>query len=203
MKPITCYAFCFTLLSGCSAMEYPQPLKTSLDNNHILTTTSGQGQIYVLSPESNHYLCSLPQPDSAFDQKDDGDLTISLINTQGEGSDINESSEEVELAGRTPGVLLARELFFRACEFSSNYKLNKEEAKAIYLKTLDGVLENWKVEANHTTVNIGDAVNNRTNVSSTITDSNKAATSVTATDSTTTSSQKPATDQSTLNSSGY
>ncbi|WMN60355.1 hypothetical protein NI389_02780 [Pseudoalteromonas xiamenensis] len=153
-------------LAGCSSMEYPVPLKTTLDNNHILTTTSGQGQIYVLTPESNYYLCSLPQPDSAFDQKDDGDLTISLINTQGEGSDIDESSEEVELAGRTPAVLLTRELFFRACEFSSNYKLTKEEAKLIYMKTLEGVLGNWKIEAHKTNVNIGDVVNNRTAVSS-------------------------------------
>lgn len=152
------------LITGCSSLEYPVPQKTNLENSHILTTTSGQGQIYVLSPESDHYLCSLPQPDSAFDQKDNGDLTISLVNTQGEGSDIDESSEEVELAGRTPAVLLTRELFFRACEFSSNYKLSKDEAKEIYLKTLDGVLSNWKVEASRTNVNVGDVVHNNTDV---------------------------------------
>lgn len=187
-------------LTGCSAVQVPAPQQTNLDNNHILTTTSGQGQIYVLSRDSNHYLCSLPQPDSAFDQKDDGDLTISLVNTQGEGSDIDESSEEVELAGRTPAVLLARELFFRACEFSANYKLEKEEAKSIYLKTLEGVFENWKVEASRTTINVGDVVNNRTSVDETISSTKANSTPTTTPAASTTATSSPSTP---LNSGGY
>lgn len=154
------------LLSGCTSLEYPVPKQSTLDNNHILTTTSGQGQIYVMQRDNNHYLCSLPHPDAAFDQKDGGNIDISLISTGGErGAGTNEDSEEVELAGRTPSVLMTRELFFRACEFSSNYQLSKDEAKALYMKTLDGVLANWAIEAGHTTVKIGDTVDNQATIS--------------------------------------
>ncbi len=154
------------LLSGCALIESPEPTQSTLSNNHILTTTSGQGQIYVMTRDNNHYLCSLPQPDSAFDQKDGGNVDVSLISTSGDKSaTTDEDSEEVELAGRTPAVLMTRELFFRACEFSSNYQLTKDEAKALYMKTLDGVLSNWAIEAGQTTVKIGDTVDNQSTTS--------------------------------------
>jgi len=173
------------LMSGCATVEYPEPNQSTLTNNHILTTTSGQGQIYVMTRDNNHYLCSLPQPDSAFDQTDGGNLDFSLISTGGDKSATsNEDSEEVELAGRTPTVLMTRELFFRACEFSSNYQLTKDEAKALYMKTLDGVLSNWGIEAGHTTVTIGDTVNSQTAISNKATDQ----TSTTQTSASTTKS---------------
>ncbi|AWL10845.1 hypothetical protein HMF8227_00339 [Saliniradius amylolyticus] len=166
MKYIVVCGTALTLISGCTSLEYPVPKQTDLNNNHVLTTTSGQGQIYVMQRNNNHYLCSLPQPDSAFDQKDGGNIDVSLISTGGDrGASTNEDSEEVELAGRTPTVLMTRELFFRACEFSSNYQLSKDEAKALYMKTLDGVITNWAIEAAQTTVKIGDTVSNQTAIS--------------------------------------
>lgn len=166
MKYFVFVASAIALLSGCTTLEYPSPKQSTLDNNHILTTTSGQGQIYVMTRNNDHYLCSLPQPDSAFDQKDGGNVDVSLISTGGDkGASTTEDSEEVELAGRTPTVLMTRELFFRACEFSSNYQLNKEEAKSLYLKTLEGVFANWAIEAGHTTVKIGDNVANQSAIS--------------------------------------
>lgn len=166
MKYLLICSTVFVMLSGCTSLEYPVPKQSTLDNNHILTTTSGQGQIYVMKRDNDHYLCSLPQPDSAFDQKDGGNIDLSLISTGGDKSaSTAEDSEEVELAGRTPTVLMTRELFFRACEFSSNYQLSKDEAKALYMKTLDGVLTNWAIEAGHTTVTIGDTVDNQADIS--------------------------------------
>ncbi|GLX79042.1 hypothetical protein tinsulaeT_23820 [Thalassotalea insulae] len=166
MKHLVYSTSLLALLSGCTSLEFPTPKQSTLENNHILTTTSGQGQIYVMKRDNNHYLCSLPQPDSAFDQKDGGNIDLSLISTGGDKSaSTAEDSEEVELAGRTPTVLITRELFFRACEFSSNYKLSKDEAKTLYMKTLDGVLTNWAIEAGHTTVTIGDTVDNQATIS--------------------------------------
>lgn len=161
-----CILVTLATMTGCASFEAPEPTQTNMENSHILTTTSGQGQIYVMARNTDHYLCSLPQPDSAFDQKDEGDFDISLVsNKTDRNASADEASEEVELAGRTPGVLITRELFFRACEFSSNYQLDKQEAKALYLKTLDGVLANWAIEAARTNVNIGDTVNNQTKIS--------------------------------------
>ncbi|WP_088329624.1 hypothetical protein [Lacimicrobium sp. SS2-24] len=188
MKYLVACSTVLILISGCTSLEYPVPKQSTLDNNHVLTTTSGQGQIYVMQRDNNHYLCSLPHPDSAFDQKDGGNIDVSLINTGGDkGASTNEDSEEVELAGRTPTVLMTRELFFRACEFSSNYQLSKDEAKALYMKTLDGVLTNWAIEAGHTTVTIGDTVDNKAAIS------NQKAEQSSTTQSTTDASKTPST----------
>ncbi len=153
------------ILAGCSSIEYPDPTQSSLTNSHVLTTTAGQGQIYVLSRNSSHYLCSLPHPDAAFDQADGGNVDVSIISSRSEDAGMDDSTEEVELAGRTPAVLMTRELFFRACEFSSNYQLSKDEAKELYYKTLEGALQNWAIEAGHTTVAIGDSVRTDSDVS--------------------------------------
>ena len=67
-----------------------------------------------------------------------------------------EKSGEREMVGRTPAVLMARELFFRLCEFSRNHDLTKNDAMALYRKTLDAVKEVWQTEARKTTVNIGE-----------------------------------------------
>ncbi|MDF2180341.1 hypothetical protein P2G88_18950 [Aliiglaciecola sp. CAU 1673] len=187
MKYLIVCVTVLVLLSGCTSLEYPEPKQSTLDNNHVLTTTSGQGQIYVMQRDNNHYLCSLPQPDAAFDQKDGGNIDVSLISTGGEkGASTDEDSEEVELAGRTPTVLMTRELFFRACEFSSNYQLSKDEAKALYMKTLDGVLANWAIEAGHTTVTIGDTVDNKAAISNQKTEQSSTTLPTTDTSKTTT-----------------
>ncbi len=165
MKLLTLCCSLMVLLGGCASMEYPVPSQSTINNNQIMTTTSGQGQIYVLSRDNNHYLCSLPHPDSSYDQKDGGSFELSLVSVKDKQVSDSEDSEEVELAGRTPAVLISRELFFRACEFSSNYQLTKEEAKALYMKTLDGVLSNWAIEAGRTTVQIGDSVSNKNSIS--------------------------------------
>ena len=53
---------------------------------------------------------------------------------------------------------MSRELFFRACEFTQNHKLTKDEALTLYNRTLDIVEKNWAVEAGQTTVTIGDTI---------------------------------------------
>lgn len=97
------------------------------------------------------------------------------------------------MAGRTPAILMTRELFFRACEFSQNYKLNKDEALTLYNKTLDTIATVWATEAGNTTVTIGDTVSSTSTVgvsasnSDTITSSDTENNSTTASDSITTS----------------
>lgn len=146
------------VLSACSTAQYPEPRQSMIETNHVLTTTSGQGQTYVFRKDADFILCTNSQPDAAFDQSEGLDLTIGLVNTGSDSGGVSEGDQELELAGRSPALLMSRELFFRACEFSHNYKLTQQEAKALYEKTLDGVLAIWTIEAGNTTVNIGDTV---------------------------------------------
>jgi len=69
---------------------------------------------------------------------------------------------EAEMAGRTPTVLMARELFFRTCEFSVNYQLSKEEAFNLFKETLTTVNSLAIIQANNTTITVGDTVTTTT-----------------------------------------
>lgn len=129
-------------------------------------------------------------------------MSIALIKFGGDdsGGD-SQNSSEVEMAGRTPTVLIARELFYRACEFSFNFKLDKTEATAIYNKTLDIIKEGWLKEAGQTTVTVGDKVTtssneNITDTSSSVVPPTPTTSSTTSTDTTSTGTTSSTTDSS-------
>jgi hypothetical protein len=62
------------------------------------------------------------------------------------------------MAGRTPALLMAREMFYRTCEFSTNFGLNKKEALSLFQQTLKTVGSVWATEAQNTTVTVGDTI---------------------------------------------
>ena len=49
-------------------------------------------------------------------------------------------------------------MFYRACEFTSNSDLSKDQAMEVYLKTLDAVSQGWAIEAGNTSVTVGDSI---------------------------------------------
>ena len=163
-NPLTRLALCAAMLTaaGCTDIYEPTPKITKIESAWMISDTASLSSTLVRTPKSDIVTCSEPQPDAAFNQGESADVNVSLISVGG-GSDSSndgqsESSEETELAGRTPAVLMSRELFFRACEFSQNYKLSKDEALDLYNKTLEIVDKNWAVEAGQTTVTIGDTI---------------------------------------------
>ncbi len=84
---------------------------------------------------------------------------LSFLNFGGQDSESDEeNSDEVEMQGRTPALLLSRELLYRFCEFSRNHKVSKEEALDLYrhnLKIIEGIAHS---EAEHTTITIGESL---------------------------------------------
>jgi hypothetical protein len=124
----------------------------------MTAVTAGLSQTFFRSKQSGYRICSQPMPDAAFDQSEGGSINVSMVGMGSEGGTEGEGSTNVEMAGRTPAVLMAREMFYRACEFSTNFGLSEEKATQLYLKTLDTVSQGWAIEAGQTTVTIGDTV---------------------------------------------
>jgi hypothetical protein len=149
------------VVAGCTPSFEPATQITPLEGGTVVSSTASLGHTLIHDPAANLVTCSLAQPDAAFDQADEGDISVSLIsigNDQSEKGADAESSEEVEMSGRTPTVLMARELFFRTCEFSQNHKLDKKEALELYKQTLEAVAKVWAIEAGSTTVTVGDTL---------------------------------------------
>lgn len=193
-------------VSGCTTAAYePNAKVQKVGPAWIISDTASLSHTLVREGDTPFVTCAEPPPDAAFDQGDSADINVSLIKFSGDdGGGDSQNSSEVEMAGRTPAVLIARELFYRACEFSTNFKLNKGEATAIYNKTLDIVSQGWLKEAGQTTVKIGDKVttsqnDNVTDTSATVTPPAATAAAGTATSATTGTTTGTTTDSSSIN----
>jgi hypothetical protein len=152
----------FTLIAGltsaCSTIERPTPKQFNIDTDSSISVTAGTSQTFVRSQSANYQLCSQPMPDVAYDKGDDADINYSFINTSSDQVSAQDNSDEVEMAGRTPAILMAREMFYRTCEFSTNFNLNKQEAISLYQQTLKTIGTVWASEAQNTTVTVGDTI---------------------------------------------
>ncbi len=143
------------LMTGCASLEEPRPTVTEVKEETIITSTASTSHTLVLDRKTDFMTCTAPAPDATFAQGADGSVSASLTG-KSEKAGFGDSSQENGLGGRTPAVLMSRELFFRSCEFSRNFNLSKDEAYQLYLKTLAAVLAGWSKEATQTTVSIGE-----------------------------------------------
>lgn len=159
MRRFVCL-ICLLGLPACSGLYEPRPTVTPVTESSVVSSTSALSTTTILDPARGYVVCSQSQPDATFSQGETGDFSVSLltVGTSNEVDDGGESeeSQEIALVGRSPAVLVARELFFRLCEFSRNHKLSADQATALYKQTLTVVAEGWKAEAANTKVTIGE-----------------------------------------------
>ena len=180
LSSISSFAVIIILLSGCASDKQLAPSHLEINRNSVVDvtgSTAGLSQTYFVKKDSGYRVCNQPMPDAAFDQTKDKSFNFSVIGRNSEGGNDASGSVNAEMEGRTPGVLIAREMFYRACEFTSNSDLSKDQAMEVYLKTLDAVSQGWAIEAGNTSVTVGDSIVSQSGitVSDGMTNSNSAA----------------------------
>ena len=161
LSSISSFAVIIILLSGCASDKQLAPSHLEINRNSVVEvtgSTAGLSQTYFVRKDSGYWVCNQPMPDAAFDQTKDKSFNFSVIGRNSEGGNDASGSVNAEMAGRTPGVLIAREMFYRACEFTSNSDLSKDQAMEVYLKTLDAVTQGWAIEDGNTSVTVGDSI---------------------------------------------
>ncbi len=151
-------------LSGCSTPFTPGASFTSLSKPGVIHSNPSLNQSISKKKNSDSAICLGRGADTAFETDDTSNLSISLVNfgkTGKDAGDLNAFAGEEEMSGRTPSVLITRELMYRACELATNFNLTKQEATAVYLKTLDVVSQGWQKETERTTITFSDTLSNR------------------------------------------
>ena len=148
-----------TALIGCSTPFEPSLRTEKITDNAIISGTPSLSRYTVKQRNDGKVVCLGRGSDATFEQSESGDFSIAPFSTGGtDAGGESESTGEQEMAGRTPSVLMAREIFYRVCELSSNYNLDKKEALALFKQALEKVSKNWLKETENTTVTIGDQV---------------------------------------------
>lgn len=146
-------------LSGCSTVYSPTPHHLTISQESALASTSVMNHTYVRSKVSQFNICVHNSADAAFDQGGETGISATLSGGENEGINNQKNANDVEMSGRTPAVLMARELLYRVCELSTNYNLSKEEVLKLYGDTLKTIGLVWAKEAGNTTVTVGDSLN--------------------------------------------
>jgi len=172
-------------------MYQPAPDISDLDGSHVVTITGALSQSFVRDGKSSLIICSQPMPDAAFDQTERGSVSMTIPGMGSEGGSETEGSNDVEMAGRTPAVLITREMFFRACEFSSNFNLSPEDATKVYLQTLDTVSKGWAAESGNTTITIGGTLITNSGITDTLSTTIQGTPTATTPDTTTPDTATP------------
>ncbi len=94
-------------------------------------------EVYFSPASSDERHCRAPDPDFTVQQSDQ--LNLSIPANGGESLGGEENQTGLSLGGRTPTVLITRELMYRACELAANIKANGERSVAIYATFLQAI----------------------------------------------------------------
>ncbi len=146
------------VLAGCGQVAELRPSTTSIEPGITLSGTAALNHHILLTKDSSIHVCMAPPPDAVLNQEEEGDFSFMTFGGGEEAAAEEEGTTEGEMLGRTPAVLVTREIFYRLCELSRNYQLSKEEVLTLYRTALDGIVKVWSVEASHTTVTIGETL---------------------------------------------
>lgn len=128
---------CTVLLSGCAAtIPKPEIIQTS-DINALITTADHQ--VAYLKPfGSLGRMCGKRSADAVA--TDNSGVTLGFT-VPGQAGSIGEESGrgEVTLGGRSPAVLITRELLYRACELTNNLNMNEQTTIHVYKMFLESL----------------------------------------------------------------
>ncbi|HEX4943967.1 MAG TPA: hypothetical protein VFV55_06405 [Usitatibacteraceae bacterium] len=101
------------------------------DGVDVVTTSTARQMVMIKDPGSNERYCRGPDPDSSLTSS--GGVTLSLPSSTGSKSVGAQKQEDaLSFGGRSPAVLITRELMYRACELSMNINADADKTIAIY-----------------------------------------------------------------------
>jgi hypothetical protein len=128
-------------LTGCAGTP-TQHREVLVDRSGIdlIGAPSDRVHIVIKDPKSFERYCKGPGPDVALTASAGVDLGANGgVVPLGGKVGTNASRGAVDLGGRNPAVLLAREMFYRTCELILNTNASPKAAVALFKMTMDAV----------------------------------------------------------------
>ncbi|MDA9947665.1 hypothetical protein N9D73_01470 [Planktomarina temperata] len=127
------------LMASCTAL--PKADVKDISSNKVAmvsNTAEATASVFQIGAERAHY-CASNSPDATFSTSSSTGFSISLLNFGGGSPESDESSSSSsgdEMMGRTPAVLAARDIMYRACELIGNLNLTEQQSLAMYSESL-------------------------------------------------------------------
>jgi len=136
-----CVIYLF-MLTGCGTLG-PKSNATIYDRKGVdVLVEPTTGISYLLTDEGTiDQFCMAPPPDLSDAKGSAGSLAV-----QGVSVSKDTSVSVATLGGRSPAVLISREIMYRTCEFYVNLKMSKQEAISLFRESLDRVIDVTKTQ---------------------------------------------------------
>lgn len=147
-KALIVCAFAVWALAGCANSPVgSRPSETIIDRVgvDIVAADSTRQLTYLKERGSTERFCRGPGADAINTASDGVAVQLPLsVNSVGLGE--QRTTGAVDLGGRNPLVLIAREFMYRACELASNSNADGGTERQIYLQFLQAVVSISKVQ---------------------------------------------------------
>ena len=148
-------AIIFSITACSSSTPVSKVINMRSDKVAIVSNSAETTSTLYQSAINKSYYCSSNAPDSTFSSSRENDFSVSFLNFGGgspEKEHSGSSSSGAEMLGRSPAVLAARDIMYRACELIGNLNLTPEQATVVYTDSLKIAASILKAEAATTTV---------------------------------------------------
>jgi hypothetical protein len=142
-------------VTGCATPPKPS-ITANFGGIRIYSTGADQQSSFLKQNNSGEYFCDSRASDVADTASNGIGLSASEFGSK-EGISESHSRGAVALGGRSPAVLITREVMYRTCEIVMNLALDKKEALDLYIKTLNLVQSISKNDTNSGTSSISDS----------------------------------------------
>lgn len=147
-KVLSCCVFAAWALSGCANSQSANGQRETLIDRagvDILASDSTRQLTYMKESGTKERFCRGPGADSIRTASEGVSVQLPL---RGSSAGVGEerTTGAVDLGGRNPAVLIARELMYRACELASNTNADGATERQIYMQFLQAVTAISKVQ---------------------------------------------------------
>jgi len=140
-KPIKCALFSALTVSGCAHSPLAGSRTDVLFDRagiSILASGSSRQHTYIKQRGTTERFCRGPGADSVNTASQDAEVQIPLKGISAALAEAR-TTGALDLGGRNPAVLIARELMYRACELASNINADPATEHQIYMQFLQAV----------------------------------------------------------------
>lgn len=140
MKTAHAFLLLLPLLAGCATSQIERK-ENLVDRQGIDVIGSPADRVHVVikDDKSLERYCKGPGPDFSVTASNGVSLGASIPLASGASIGSTSGRGALDLGGRSPAVLLAREMFYRTCELIVNIRADQTTAIALYKSTMDAV----------------------------------------------------------------
>jgi hypothetical protein len=141
LRSTTCLAATL-VVAGCGTFG-SQSRATLYDRSGVdVVIEPTTGNSFLLTDEKiKDQFCMAPPPDLTDSKNSSGSLSVKGVSlSEGVGASV------AALGGRSPAVLISREIMYRTCELYVNARMTKEESLSLFKSSLDRVIEVTKAQ---------------------------------------------------------